>query len=378
MGLRLMINMLSRGFVVRNEEKLNAKSEVKKFFAAFKKSPQSSLYILCNLLLKIESKDLPQANQAIDSIQKDIVPAQINMLIETMINIELTKGRLLSHDRAKSFWVLKTSFMTQLRWHEVIELESVYKLCKSDEFILMGLIALTRIYIIRNTDKDLFNDFDFNILKGFGTKQIISSIREKVKLCETLPLDYFKRLGKNDIKHARIIISFLQEHPTRFEMGEYFITCHPELKQELYINWKQTKESSVLPEKEKETLNKTIHSVSGKHPEFRVILNSNRIPRDIPDDSNIEYDYGYIGNILGHVKDIEWCDVATRGGAAVVIGTIEIFSPSSIIPLPVTSCVTSLGYLGKWFIWAATTPVREVKEPSSSIVNQSMYTRQIL
>lgn len=357
---------------MRKEKKPNANSEVKKFFTAFSKSPQSSLYILCNLLLDVESKDSWQADKAIESIQKKIVSEQIDVIVDTMLKIEATRGRLLNKDRVESFLLLKTCLMTQADWLEPIGLDCICKLSKDDEFILMGLIALIRKYASQNTQKDPFDGFDFNILKNSGTKQIINSIRKIVQSCDVLPSEYFKQLGRDDINYARVILSFLQEHPSRFDMGEYFIMCHPGLKGELYKNWKQTKESSALPKREKQLLNETVNSVANKHPEFQDILTTNRVPRDLPYQSYNEHDYGYIGNILGHVKDIEWGDVAVRGGAAIIIGTIECLEPNSIVPLPIVATVTGLGYIGKWFIWAATTPEREVIGSAERTLGSSM------
>ncbi len=364
--------MLSGGFVVPKKKKLNANSEVKKFFTAFSKCPQSSLYILCNLVLDVESKDSLQADKAIESIQKQISTEQLDVIVDIMLEIEEFKNRLLSKDRVKSFLLLKTSLMTQSGWLEPIGLDCICKLSKDDEFILMGLIALIRKYSSQNTQKAPFDGFDFSVLKNSGTKQIINSIRKIVQSCGVLPSEYFRRLGRDDINYARVILSFLQEHPSRFDMGEYFIICHPTLKSELYKNWKQTKESSALPKKEKQLLNETVSSVGHKHPKFQDILTTNRIPRDLPYQSYDEHDYGYIGNILGHVKDIEWGDVAVRSGAAVIIGIIECLEPNSIVPLPIVATITGLGHIGKWFIWAATTPEREVIGSAERTSSSSM------
>lgn len=275
------------------QKAINAEIEVKKFFNAIENNTQSSLYTLCNLLLI--ANDSPQANLAIDNIEKKISAGQLKKIIGCMIEQEKNKKQLLDKERLESFKALRIELMSQKAWLTRLTKDNIITLSANDEFLLYGLIALTRHHLLEKAHKDPFDSLDFVILENAGIVQIKDVLQKLVSSCQSLPLEAFKLFAKRDIEFARGVLLFMQGHSLRFEMGDYCLEQHPALKDELYLNWKNTVESVPLTQKAETLLKSSVSTAGNKHPEFLDILQTSRLKKDAPDAAcqRQEYDYGF-------------------------------------------------------------------------------------
>lgn len=335
---------------------INPQKEIKKFFNAIEKNPQSSLYTLCNLLLI--ANDSAQANHAIDEIETQISGAQLNKIIERMIQLENNKKLLLDKDRLESFKILRIELMSQKTWLTRLTEDNIIQLSISDEFLPYGLIALTRQHLQETALNDPFDSFDFAILENAGIEQIRDVIEELVSACPSLPLAAFKSIAKKDIEFARDILLFMQGHALRFEMGEYCLAQHPELKDELYLNWKNTTESIPLTQQSEILLKSSVSAAGGKHPEFLDILESSRIKKDTP---NIEsqaqrqkYNFDILAGITCVTAALRFAPrftslssaAASYTGASLAraaIGTTAVVTSASVVPLIAPASLLLLG-----------------------------------
>tara|TARA_R110002110_G_scaffold415856_3_gene658486 strand:+ start:66119 stop:67147 length:1029 start_codon:yes stop_codon:yes gene_type:complete len=325
-------------------------AHVKEFFNAIQTNQKSSLYTLCNLLLK-------QDSSVVNLIKKKISAEQLKKIINCMLMLEQDNWYLLDQDRLRSFLQFKVLLMTDKHWCKHLDLDDIVTLSNSDEFVLMGLIALTRKHHMLVGHDDLFKHFDFSLLQKTGASQSIGIIAERLQLCQSLPLEYFKRLGQDKIDRARLILLYLQEHPSRFEMGVFFLQHHPMLKNELQANWLQTKESLALPEASAILLNTCAMEVSETYPEFQRISSTIRAKRDIPDSSEYAYSPSYAHNVFSHIRALGFNHQTLR---FIAMGAVS-FSISPILSLTSPLALYTFG-VGLWTIRAAVTPIEEEPE----------------
>lgn len=335
---------------------INPQKETKKFFNAIEKNIQSSLYTLCNLLLI--TNDSAQANHAINEIKGQVSVAQLDKLITCMIKLENNKKLLLDKDRLESFKAFRIALMSQKTWLTRLTQENIIKLSTSDEFLFYGLIALTRSHLQEQTLNDPFDNFDFSILENAGVEQIQDVIEGLVSSCPSLPLTGFKLIAKRDIEFARGILLFMQGHSLRFEMGEYCLVQHPALKDELYLNWKNTTESIPLTQKSETLLKSSVSATGSQHPEFLDILGTSRIKKDTP---NIEshaqrqkYSFGVLSGITCVTAALRFAPrftslsnaAASYSGASlarVAIGSSAVAASTAVAPLIAPASLLLLG-----------------------------------
>ena len=278
------------------------------FFNSVDKQPDAALFILCYLFTdaSVEAKFI------ISTIAAKISTMQLEKIIECMLHIEKHERPLQDKELLLSFSIFKVALISRKIWFKHLGLDRISQFTQNDEFMLMGLIALTRKHHILLSHTDPFEGFDFGILQKAGVEQLIDIIGKFVQPCESLPLKYFKKIGKKDIEHARIILFFLQEHSSRFKMGEFFLKHHPELKEELNLNWEQTKESTVLTKASASSLEASAISVSHTYPEFNSVIETTRTKKDNPDDNYHEHNHGYLYNMMGHFNAQGWQHVLPR------------------------------------------------------------------
>ncbi|MCS5709787.1 hypothetical protein CC99x_012845 [Candidatus Berkiella cookevillensis] len=335
---------------------INSQKETKKFFNAIEKNPPSSLYTLCNLLLV--ANDSVQANHAINKIERLVSVVQLDKLIACMIKLENNKRLLLDKDRVESFKAFRIELMSQKTWLTRLTQENIIKLSTSDEFLFYGLIALTRSHLQEQALNDPFDKFDFTVLENAGIEQIRDVIEELVSSCSSLPLAAFKSIAKRDIEFARGILLFMQSHSLRFEMGEYCLVQHPALKDELYLNWKNTTESIPLTQQSETLLKSSVSATGSKHPEFLDILGTNRIKKDTP---NIEsqaqrqkYSFGVLSGITCVTAALRFAPrftslssaAASYSGASlarVAIGSSAVAASAAVAPLIAPASLLLLG-----------------------------------
>jgi hypothetical protein len=272
--------------------KTNQKESVTRFFNAIHKHPRSSLYILCDQLLTPSES----AREEIYDIAQNISPEQLRRVIAKMTNIETNERALQDKITLDAFTQLKARLLCDEVWLNHLEPQDIIALSANDEFYLHGFIALIRRHAKAQGHADPFCQFDFAILQNAGAEHIAAEISDVTAKAETLPLENFKMLAKGDIGLARSVLTLLQSHPVRFEMGEYFLTQHKELKDEIYANWHKTKGSIALTSSSEADLTESVKITAQKHPEFSVILKTDRIKRDLPDTKNArKRDYSFMG-----------------------------------------------------------------------------------
>jgi len=360
------------GYVV---PKSNQKPNVTKFFNAIDKHPCSSLYILCDLLFT----HTESAKQDIHDIAQNISPEQLKQIIEKMTGIETNERALQDKSTLDAFAQFKTKLLCSEAWLKHLEPEDIIALSANDEFYLHGLIALTRKYTKAHGHADLFFQFDFGILQNAGAEHIAPEISNLIAKAEMLPLEDFKVFAKGDIGLTRSVLKLLQAHPSRFEMGEYFLTQHKELKNEIYTNWHKTKESIALTKPSKADLTKSVKAVAEKHPEFNEILKTDRVKRDLPDAKNEEKrNYNFMGLTglgtlcmsasltpkylaLGGVV-LTTTKAALAGQAICAAGLVAIASPL-VVPTSIVLFLGGVTYLARHGVEESETKEEIVKSP---------------
>lgn len=304
--------------------KSNQKPNVTKFFNAIDKHPCSSLYILCDQIFT----HTESAKQDIHDIAQNISPEQLRNVIAKMTNIETNERALQDGSTLDAFAQFKTKLLCSEAWLKHLEPEDIIALSANDEFCLHGLIALTRKHVTSQGNIDPFLQFDFEILEKAGAGHLATDIAVRIEKAQTLPLGSFKEFAKNDVKLARSVLGVVQSHPSRFEMGEYFLSQHKELKKEIYNNWHKTKESVPLTKVPKSNLTKTVKEVAKTHPEFNAILKTGRVKRDKPD-AKIEAKRNY--NFMGMSGLGTLCMTASLTPKYVALGSAAITSAKAVI-----------------------------------------------
>tara|TARA_R110002110_G_scaffold390102_1_gene602943 strand:- start:10949 stop:12058 length:1110 start_codon:yes stop_codon:yes gene_type:complete len=272
--------------------KTNQKESVTRFFNAIDNHPRSSLYILCDLVIE----NSVSAKQSLNDIAQIILPEQLRIITKTMTCIEANEGVLQDKNTIAAFTQFKIKLLCDGGWLKHLNPKDIIALSANDAFFLHGLIALTRVHTIAKGHTDPFHQFDFEILQRAGAEHIAPNISTLIAEAETLPLDNFKEFSKNDIELARSVLRLMQSHPTRFEMGEYFLAQHKELKDEIYTNWHKAKESIAHTTVSEENLSKHIERAAKTHSEFNNITKANRTKKDAPDKNALQKrNYSFMG-----------------------------------------------------------------------------------
>jgi len=269
-----------------------------------------------------------QSRESIHEIAQKITPSQLRRIIAKMTNIETKERALQDTTTLTAFAQFKTKLLCDEVWFKHLKPKDIISLSANDEFYLHGLIALTKKHAKAQGCADPFLKFDFDILQRAGAEHITFQIAAFIAKSESLPLDDFKAFAKGDITLARCVLELMQSHPARFEMGEYFLSQHKELKDEIYKNWHQTKESVPLTSIQKSNLVKTVKSVSKAHPKFNVILETERVKRDKPD-AKIEAKRNY--NLMGMSGLGAFCMTAKLVPQYVALGGAALTSAKAAI-----------------------------------------------
>lgn len=263
---------------------------VEQFFQSLASEPKSALYWLCNLIIENKDSRHNKTMSDIDAIARRVQSSQLSTLLALYHDIEKEDMALLDKRRMLSLSCFAKEMLRNEHFLKHLSIEDIIKLSRDEKLMLDSLIACTQNFVHQKNTTNPFADFNFKMLEQADIEQLLGLLSNIVAQCHQLPLIQFKAIGELNINSARVVLQFVEQHPSRFELAQYFLDVHPELQKEIYQDWIQTKQCKVLTQEEQNTLAVCAKSVAEKYPEFRDIKEATRLKQVAPQCITIHQD----------------------------------------------------------------------------------------
>lgn len=255
---------------------------VEQFFQSLASEPKSAFYLLCNLITQNRHSRHNETNNDIDAIALRIKASQLSTLVDVFNVVQEKDMTLLDKSRVLSLNFFAKEVLRNKRFLIHMSIENIIKLSRDEKLVLDSLIACTQNFVHQQKSTNPFAAFNFRMLDQADIEQLLGSLSNFVAQCHQLPLVQFKSIGEININSARTVLHFVEQHPSRFELAQYFLEVYPELQKEIYQDWIQTKQSKVLTVEEQDSLTMCAKSVAEKYPAFKDIKEAARLKQTAP------------------------------------------------------------------------------------------------
>lgn len=257
----------------------------KSFFEAINENPMSATLMLGNLYLALENADDEErsfVNDTLKQLKVKLTNKQIQLLWNTVVELQPRQQRLMRDSIKKSFKILKLTMVEDCSYFEHLTAESLIKAGQHPQLYREVMIALIRKHLAKNTLHDPFVErgFDYEVLRTFGAEQNHLYMAEFIKECESLPLQDLVKLGSERHEIASLMLMDLKNSEMIFEMGSRFARIHPHLRQEISEYWSSYFETFPITAKQEKYVQGELPKLKKVFPEFSEVSIQSRVKRN--------------------------------------------------------------------------------------------------
>lgn len=337
----------------------------KEFFAALPKKPYSSALTLANLfyfLDRVNETYREKLSDLIDELSEKISQNDFLRIWNSIASISSEDLKIKEKSTLESIKTLKHELLQDINWLSMLTDDRIISVGQDQEYAREATIGLIRNHLLKNKEKDVFEDFDYFEILEADLEQSALEINSIIQNCKTLPCDSLKKLGEKSPEIGLIVMTDISSHKAGLEVIRHFAEKHPALRDTICDDWKIRIESLGFDDDIVTAIRSNAKQLSTKYPKFKQLEDVKRINREGTLDENgqahpfdVFYGFGAGGAALYYTPKIAvsgkavatlasaFAQGAPSGCLAAIWGSVTASAAPLILP---ALTVAGIGYFG--------------------------------